>query len=474
LTKIDRTVTADIALGEAFMASQLNDAYDLQGLLKEVQGLDDEVGGLIRQLEDIEEAHKSDEAVPVRFRFNQVVETFHRKKDTLSRRIPDLRQQIGGLRKATKFAEAVPLAKRLIQVLAAVRTHPLEVVEPLIDLAELLIAVDRPAEAEPLLQRAFAIIAQDHHGEIALQERFSHMDTGRLVQAVQSLRDLLAYRHEVARRAPQRRYLREPMGRSRSEAEADRRFREELRVLVETIGVGAPRQDVGRAAARERPEVMASSIPTHPSQLPARQSQQLLRRPDPSTPEGALSIEAGRLAYQIPNRMWVGVQETVEVRLGAVIATEIMQGFVGRGDVKLEHVPIVETMSVSLVCQPGTFDIESRSKETQLVKPDLVKGTAFHQEDFARWIWLVTPRQRGKHTLLVKVSAAIRDSRGLPTTSSLPDKIIAVTVRVHLFRATVGAIRYIVPLILSGVITALVGVFTKDYWWPAVRSWLGW
>ena len=84
------------------------------------------------------------------------------------------------------------------------------------------------------------------------------------------------------------------------------------------------------------------------------------------------------------------------------------------------------------------------------------------------------PRQRGKHTLLVKVSAAIRDSRGLPTTSSLPDKIIAVTVQVHLARAAVGAIRYIAPLILSGVITALVGVFTKDYWWPAVRSWLGW
>ena len=188
----------------------------------------------------------------------------------------------------------------------------------------------------------------------------------------------------------------------------------------------------------------------------------------------ALAIEAGRLAYRIPNRMWVGVQETVEVRLGAVIAKEIMQGFIGRGNVKLEHVPIVETMSVSLVCQPGTFDIEPGSKEAQLVKPDLVKGTAFHQADFARWIWLVTPRQRGKHTLLVKVSAAIRDSRGLPTTSSLPDKIIAVTVQVHLARAAVGVIRYIAPLILSGVVTALVGVFTKDYWWPAVRSWLGW
>jgi len=192
--------------------------------------------------------------------------------------------------------------------------------------------------------------------------------------------------------------------------------------------------------------------------------------PDPSTPAGALAVEAGRLVYQIPNQMWVGVQETVEVRLGAAIAKEIMQGFVGRGDVKLEHVPIVETMKVSLVCEPGTFDIEPRSEEVQLVKPDLVKGTAFHQSDFARWMWLVTPCQRGKHALFVKVSAAIRDSRGLPTTSSLPDKIISVEVRVHLVRAVAGVFGHVTPLVVSGVVTTLVGIFTKDYWWPYVRD----
>jgi hypothetical protein len=76
---------------------------------------------------------------------------------------------------------------------------------------------------------------------------------------------------------------------------------------------------------------------------------------------------------------------------------------------------------VSLACEPGTFDIESRSERDQLVKPDLVKGTAFHNDDFAKWVWLVTPRERGEHTLLVKVSAAIKDSRGLPSRAALPD-----------------------------------------------------
>ena len=172
--------------------------------------------------------------------------------------------------------------------------------------------------------------------------------------------------------------------------------------------------------------------------------------------------------------MWLGVRETVEVRLGRLEAQGLMQGFIGSGDVRTENAPIVETMSVSLVCEPGAFEIEPRSERDQLVKPDLVKGTPFHKDDFGRWVWLVTPLQRGEHTLLVKVSAAIRDSRGLPTTSSLPDKIIAVTVRVHLARATVGAIVRLAPGIAWAVVTALVGVFTKDYWWPAIRNWLGW
>jgi hypothetical protein len=217
---------------------------------------------------------------------------------------------------------------------------------------------------------------------------------------------------------------------------------------------GAP----GGSTASEEPVVLASF------------ASEGSRRPDPSTPQGALAIEAGRLAYQIPKLMWRGVQETVEVRLGQREAEGLMQGFVGRGSVRTEETPIVETMSVSLVCEPRAFDIEPRSQEVQLVKPDLVKGTAFHQADFAKWMWLVTPRQSGEHTLLVKVSAAIRDSRGLPTTSSLPDKIIEVAVRVHLARAAAGAVMRAVPATAGAVATALVGIFTRDYWWPYVRD----
>jgi hypothetical protein len=188
----------------------------------------------------------------------------------------------------------------------------------------------------------------------------------------------------------------------------------------------------------------------------------------------ALEIDSGRLAYQVPQRMWVNQPETVEVRLGRARARGLTEGFGGRGDVRTEDIPIVETMSVSLMCEPGAFDIVPRSEKDQLVKPDLVLGTAFHSDDFGRWMWLVTPLRSGEHTLLVKVSAAIRDSRGLPTTSSLPDRTFAVSVRVRIARAAVSALVRAGPRLAWVVATTIVGILTKDYWWPAIRRLLGW
>jgi tetratricopeptide (TPR) repeat protein len=479
-------------------------------VIVELEELCDEVQRLRRQNRELEKTGKVDEAW----------EQGRLLSKLLDETREGLRHQIDDLIKAGKYAEAVPSALRFA---ATHSSESLEFAEALIDLAELLIAVERSAEAELVLQRAFAIIVETveakqrfPHIYTALSERVADIDSGRLIQSVSALRELIAYRKELWDREPvERMSAREPFSypaklspeeeerqRVRWEAaareaavreEERKRSYEALRIASETAAARAPDPN---PSSPSLPSPVASAPAPHPADTKRERvvlAHKLARRstkpepeatpvelasfsasrqhkPDASTPEGALAIEAGRLAYQIPNRMWVGVQETVEVRLGAVIAKEIMEGFVGRGDIKLEHVPIVETMSVSLVCQPGTFDIAPQSKETQLVKPDLVKGTAFYQQDFARWIWVVTPRQRGKHTLFVKVSAAIKDSRGLPTTSSLPDKIIAVTVRVDLVRAATGAFWRIAPGLAWAVATTLVGIFTKDYWWPYLRD----
>jgi hypothetical protein len=101
-----------------------------------------------------------------------------------------------------------------------------------------------------------------------------------------------------------------------------------------------------------------------------------------------LEVEAGRLVYQVDKRMWVGVQERVEIRLGRLEAHGIMEGFIGRGVVDTESLPIVETMSVTLECESGTFEIDNRTEKEQLVKPDIVRGTELFKDDYGRWLWL--------------------------------------------------------------------------------------
>jgi len=199
---------------------------------------------------------------------------------------------------------------------------------------------------------------------------------------------------------------------------------------------------------QDEPRTMASAIPRPRSQgeprwdatehAPAEDVEDIVAAV--AAENNALEVTAGRLNYQIPEGMWRGMPETVEVRLGPLEAQGIMDNFGGRGEVKAEKTPIVETMAVSLVAEPGIFVIEERSPRDQLVKPDLVKGTPLEQHDFAKWTWIVIPRKRGKHKLYVKISAALKDSRGLPVTSALPDRMFPVIVKVRVTRAVIGAV----------------------------------
>src|SRR5262245_8059316 len=103
-----------------------------------------------------------------------------------------LRREIDKLRAAHKYAEAVPLAERCVEVIEAqAGAESGDVARALIDLAELLIAADRSAEAEPLLQRALVIVLRHPDGGAALRLYFSDIDTDRLTQHVPELRSLL-------------------------------------------------------------------------------------------------------------------------------------------------------------------------------------------------------------------------------------------------------------------------------------------
>jgi hypothetical protein len=54
----------------------------------------------------------------------------------------------------------------------------------------------------------------------------------------------------------------------------------------------------------------------------------------------------------------------------------------GSGDVILEDLPIVETMTVDLYGSPGAFQIVRQSRATQLAMSSLIWNTSFDQQKF--------------------------------------------------------------------------------------------
>lgn len=185
---------------------------------------------------------------------------------------------------------------------------------------------------------------------------------------------------------------------------------------------------------------------------------------------GGVHLEQGTLVHRIPEKMWLGEPETVEVRLGREGAEGLISGLVGRGALKEEALPILETMSVTLVALDGGFDIVQLSETVQLVVKDSLKGTGLEGESFGRWLWRVTPRRKGRRRLCVKVSASLTDSRGVPSSASLPDREFAVTVEVRSARTALRILGRLILAASSAAAAGLIGAATQELWWPELKA----
>ena len=137
---------------------------------------------------------------------------------------------------------------------------------------------------------------------------------------------------------------------------------------------------------------------------------------------------------------------------------------------KLFNPSIVETMSINLVSSPGAFDIERQSETTQLVMNDLIAGSAFEKDDFGRWTWLVTPKKAGAHQLILKVSAGLKDSRGVPTSARLPDREFKVAVSVNAGKVTIRFLSRSAIAIGGAIGAGFIGVITQELWWPKIKA----
>lgn len=174
--------------------------------------------------------------------------------------------------------------------------------------------------------------------------------------------------------------------------------------------------------------------------------------------------EGGQLVHSIPRMMRVGAPAFVEVRLGRAHQVTT-HGLIGA---ETEDLPIVETMTVDLYGASDVFKILPCSRRTQLVKYSPLWGNAFNDERFGRWTWDVTPKRTGTHDLVVKVSADLSDSRGVPTSESYRDREFPVSVQINYVKATARLLKWSA----TGAVTALAGAYTQDAWWPKLKVWL--
>ena len=127
--------------------------------------------------------------------------------------------------------------------------------------------------------------------------------------------------------------------------------------------------------------------------------------------------------------MWLHCEEAVEIRITPEVSTPSTDRSPPSDTSDEGTLPIVESMSMRLLSEDAAIDIQMQSQALQLAVGPAVGLDAPPTADFGRWTWLVTPRTPGRHTLLLRVNATLRDRRGVQSDTTLPDQQLEVSVR---------------------------------------------
>ena len=201
-----------------------------------------------------------------------------------------------------------------------------------------------------------------------------------------------------------------------------------------------------------QPSGVAPPTPT-PSVRPRLADDAVRTRSEHATLQDRIARQTtpGEIAFNPPQTMRLNQAERIEVRIqpGAV-ATE---GMVGAGAIQVESIPVTSSMTVKLCCGPPAedhpFDIIGQSSERQVVD----------SSGFTQWVFAVTPRKSGVHTLTLTVAAQFRFPNGDVIAKDYPVKIKEIRVEVD------TSSRFAVVL---GVATVLL--FGPVFWvWRRAR-----
>jgi hypothetical protein len=106
-------------------------------------------------------------------------------------------------------------------------------------------------------------------------------------------------------------------------------------------------------------------------------------------------LSSGRILFNPPEKMKVGIEERVEVRLTKDITENLTEELKGPGAPQIEPIEVGTFMMVKLT--GDSFDINALSSEEQVVKP----------VGFTEWSWDVTPLKSGTQELHLTVTVRI-------------------------------------------------------------------
>lgn len=137
--------------------------------------------------------------------------------------------------------------------------------------------------------------------------------------------------------------------------------------------------------------IMKTPLPSEAPAPPPAEKLYKNKRPTPELSEivenEIKNLSPGRILFNPPTEMKVGVKERVEARITKTITEDLSKGLKGRGLPKIEEIRVNTLMGVRL--SGDNFNITPLSDEDQIVTG----------EGFTQWDWDVLPLKSGDQLL---------------------------------------------------------------------------
>jgi hypothetical protein len=171
--------------------------------------------------------------------------------------------------------------------------------------------------------------------------------------------------------------------------------------------------------------------------------------------------EKGLLIEAVPRRMRVGRAASAEVRIARDKIDGLLLALKNRDGQPSGDPPVARALSVRLRGTKGGFWVEPTTPETQWVDSRPLRA----EDDHIAWRWTVVPRRRGRNRLTVMVTVHTAGRDGAVATTSPPDRVIDVSVRLNRLRRAARVTGWIV----AGLAGAALARFGLQYW-PLVSA----